>query len=288
MHIDQCGRRSSAVLSKSSFLTGLVFLGLASCGGETTQQEQLDMGTLELPLRATANGHTYQLSGYVRIEQTPYGPPYYSSYIALNGDVVSFDLPAGQYTSTLQDWLLSRELNGSQSPVEADLLSSAQQAITVFAGSKSTITYRFSTDGFVIATGTGGVDITVTVHETAPDCTPFSPGCGDGAWCAPTELTGRAVACIEHGSVPVGEPCTNPTSCVADATCRSPSPSGVGRAVCTALCPTSEVGEACADGSICTLSESGYGICTSQTCGDAGSCFPPPEPPSPPAASDAG
>ena len=59
MNIDQYARRSSAVFSKSSFLTGFVLLGLVSCGGETTQQ--YDMGTLELPLRATANGHTYQL-----------------------------------------------------------------------------------------------------------------------------------------------------------------------------------------------------------------------------------
>lgn len=284
MNIDPRGRRLSAALSRSSFVTGLALLGLASCGGEAQQlQSQGDLGTLELPLRATSNGHTYQLSGYVRIEQDPYGPPYYSNYVPLDGDVVSVDLPAGRYFSDLQDWLLSREVDGSLLRVQADLLSPARQAITVFAGSKSTLTYRFSTDGFVIATGTGGVDITVAVHETTPDCTPFGAGCGGGTWCAPTELTGRAVACIEHGSVPVGAPCMSPTSCVADATCRSASPGGVGAAVCTRLCPTSELGEECADGGRCTLSESGYGICTSVSCGDAGSCFPPP-----PQAADAG
>jgi hypothetical protein len=276
MNIDQSRRRLGADLSKSWLVSGFALLGLMSCGGET--QTVLDVGTLELPLRATANGHTYQLTGYVRVEQDPWAPPYYSNYIYLDGDVVSFDLPAARYTSELQSWQLAREVDGGLYRVEADLLSPSRQSLTVFAGSKSTLTYRFSTDGFVVATGTGGVDVTVAVNETVPDCTPFGNGCGEGTWCAPTELTGRAVACIEHGSVPLGEPCTSPTSCVAEATCRSASPTGVGQAVCTALCPTSELGEECANGRTCRLSESGYGICTSVSCGDAGSCFPPPPP----------
>jgi hypothetical protein len=239
---------------------------LTSCSStEPTQVEPkitAETGTLALPLVTSAGGHTYQLTGSF------YVYPYYNWYTA-DGDSeqLNISLTTGDYALYLYYWQLYRvSADGSWSPVTARLLSN-YQTFSIYNNSTSSVSFQFETDGIIVTTGLGTLDVNVEVTEVAPNCVPLSDDCGEGYWCPPGELVSHTPACIPVGGAALGETCRNPSDCVGNASCID---LGTG-ATCVALCGASEFDTDCDSGGLCTPQGVDYGLCAPETDpGDAG------------------
>ncbi len=143
------------------------------------EAETAASGTVSLPLTASSNGHTYRLSNaYVYI----YGPQSTALFSSSNPDekVLSASLQTGSYTAYLYNWTLERDDgHGTFVPVQASLASSSGVGFSIFNGTTSTVSYQFSTDGVIVAVGSGTLNVAVTVDEHAAVCTPFGDDCFD-------------------------------------------------------------------------------------------------------------
>jgi hypothetical protein len=225
----------------------------ASTGAETT-------GTLRVPLSAVSDGATYRLVD-VQIEVFSTSGFGFSGFIqngASGGDLTE-TLQTGSYQADLFGWALQREdASGTFQPVVATLTSPDGVPFTIDNGTTSTVTYTFQTDGVTVVVGSGTVTVAVNVNQSDAACTPLGSDCASGSWCPPASLTGADLACVPAGTVALGQPCTDPTSCVANASCFS---FGDGGAVCAALCPSSGFNLPCASGGTCQSVTSDYGFC---------------------------
>ncbi|MEN9578302.1 MAG: hypothetical protein RJA70_1311 [Pseudomonadota bacterium] len=249
-----------SLLSYSSLLVGLMASPLlVGCGTPASDSHEAAFGTLSLPLTSVANGHTYRLRNATILV---YGNTY--SYLESSDDpaetVLSASLETGNYDAYLYGgWSLERATaEGAFEPVQASLESNSATSFSILNGTTTTVAFRFQTDGVTVVVGSGGLQVVLEVNETAPVCVPFSADCGPGAWCPSSALTGAGRACIVEGVVNVGQPCTGPLDCVANATCMD---LGAGP-LCTALCPSADAGAACSSGGTCQLAGDDYGICT--------------------------
>jgi hypothetical protein len=209
-----------------------------------------------MPLTTSAGGHLYRLDAYVQL----YGPTYLTIQTSDYDSVVSVPLQTGDYTAYLYSYSLSRDDGtGNFLPVSATLVSNYAQQFTIYNQATSTISYQFETDGQIVTVGTGQLDVKFGVTETAPACTVLGSDCGDGAWCAPPELTGQPLSCLLAGATPLGQSCASPTECVANASCFD---FGTGQGpVCAALCTAAEFGATCDGGGTCTKAGTAYGVC---------------------------
>jgi hypothetical protein len=217
--------------------------------------EAAHMGELKMPLRAVAGEHTYVLSN-VGLSVSP-GYQWFSA--DQNERLLLIELAPGDYSATLESFTLNRELpSGELSPVEAQLVSDQRVNFSIFNDTTSTISFQFETDGQIVVVGTGELRVVASVEETTPICSPLSDDCGEGLWCAPSELTGQTLACLPAGGVAVGEECSSPTDCVANATCLR---FGGGEPSCTALCGSEDFDQSCSDGGTCRARGQDYGVC---------------------------
>jgi hypothetical protein len=235
---------------------------LPGCGSEPERRADASaVGELSMPLVTTANGHTYRLSGSFYVS----GPTF--QFFSMGGeDEIHANLPTGDYYAYLYSYSLSRlDDNGEFEPVQAEL-SSSYQGFTLYDKATTTLSWEFVSDGVIVKVGSGNLDVKVEVTEKPPVCTVLGTDCSEGTWCAPAELTARALACIQAGSVGVGEGCSGPTSCVANASCYD---FGAG-AVCAALCTPDLFGLACAEGGTCVQQGETYGVCTPDSTGGDG------------------
>jgi hypothetical protein len=228
----------------------------SGCGTETgsAAETRAATGTFSVPLVSETGGHRYRVQGYLYV----YGPTWTS--FDINGDVerVSTSLPAGDYTAYLYGLTLSRDDgSGNFVPVEAQLTSSSSIPFRIFNGTTTTISIQFETDGHRVTVGAGNLDVDLDVEEVAGICTLLGDDCTSETWCAPPELTGRALACIGAGSKSEGAPCTSPLECAANTSCFD---FGMGP-VCTRLCLSSDFGELCDSGGTCTEQGTEYGVC---------------------------
>jgi hypothetical protein len=228
----------------------------AACGGAPASDvDQRASGTLSLPLLATAGERTFHLQGSMYVS----GPVFTYLDLSSDAEVVSTVLPAGDYSTYLYSWALTRDDGlGNFAPVNATLVSSSNPAFSIFNQTTSTISFQFETDGQVVTDGPGSLHVAIDVNETAGVCTPFGSDCPASTWCAPPELTGAPLSCINEGPVALGEGCSSPSDCVGNASCFD---FGAG-ALCTALCSSAAFGQACADGGTCTAQGVDYGVCS--------------------------
>ncbi|MGA3123404.1 MAG: hypothetical protein ABSF69_21755 [Polyangiaceae bacterium] len=231
-------------------------------------------GTLSVPLSVTTNGSTYILANasiYI-----------YPSFCCAGGTVITTGGDGGtaEFTTTLQtgswyadlyNWTLEREDPlGGFDPVVATLTSSNYVPFTIDNGTTTTVTFTFQTDGVTVTTGSGTLNVGIAVNQTDAACTPFGDDCAAGSWCPPASLTAADLACVVAGTVALGQPCTEPLDCVANAACFTVGDAG---AVCAALCPGSDVNLPCSTGGTCQSATSAdYGICLPDSTGggDAG------------------
>ncbi|MET0595150.1 MAG: hypothetical protein ABW133_20790 [Polyangiaceae bacterium] len=234
-------------------------LGGAACSDapSASEHEQVSTGRLGLPLVTVVNGHTYRLNAQFSVcgpicvwLQTSQDP---------NETFLSTTLQTGSYDAWLSGWQLERQDSmGNFAPVQSTLVSAQSVRFSIYNDSTTTISFQFQTDGTTVVVGSGGLRVTVGVTEVPTVCTPLGNDCPSGTWCAPGALTGLPLACIPAGTVAVGDACTSPTECVANATCIDDGTSPR----CAALCPSSDIGSPCASGGTCqTSATGGYGIC---------------------------
>jgi hypothetical protein len=227
---------------------------LTGCGSDAGAEDEASKGSLSLPLLTTAGDHTYRLDGALQI----WGPQYQWLYFNEWDETASWSLTTGAYDAQLYSWALYRQdAAGSFQPVSADLIDGDYRRFEILNGTTTTISFKFETDGELVVVGNGGLNVEVEVTERAGLCTPLGDDCGEGAWCAPSELTGARLACVMAGAVEVGGECASPSDCVANASCFD---LGDG-ARCAALCPTADFGEPCATGGTCSQRGEGYGVC---------------------------
>jgi hypothetical protein len=246
------------IISRVGLAVGLMSSALfatACSGAPAAEQEERANGTLSLPLLATAGAHTFRLQGSMYVS----GPLF--AYLDLSGDseMVSTPLPAGDYSAYLYSWALTRDDGfGNFAPVDARLISSSSPVFSIFNQTTSTLSFQFETDGQLVSVGSGSLHVDVDVRETPGVCTPLGGDCPAGSWCAPPELTGAPLRCIDEGSVQLGESCSSPSDCVRNASCFE---FGAG-ARCAALCSSADFGQACSDGGTCTAQGVDYGVCS--------------------------
>ncbi len=223
-------------------------------------------GTVSLPLSTSAGGVSYQLTN---VELLLEGSVFQFLDEANPSEAaLSTPLPTGSYSALLEAWTLEKDDGtGNFAPVTATLEGSAQEPFTVFNGTTTTLTYRFLTDGVIVTVGSGSLNIVAAVDQVPPLCTPFGTDCPGGSWCPPGQLVGSDVSCIAAGSVALGQPCAEPTDCVANASCFDLG----GGPLCTALCPASEFNGPCDSGGTCVPSGVDYGVCHGAGAGDGGS-----------------
>ncbi|HEY8926937.1 MAG TPA: hypothetical protein VIU64_21290 [Polyangia bacterium] len=215
---------------------------------------------VSLPLVTETGGHRYRLrNAAISIS----GPQYLQ--LATSDDpaetVLSASLPTGTYYAYLySSWRLERDDgSGRFLPVQAEMLSSYYTSFSILNGATTTLGFRFRTDGVIVEVGAGQLKVNVSVEETSPICTPFATpdGCADGSWCPPTGLTALPRACVATGTIALGLPCLAALDCGRGAACIE----GAAGPVCTALCPSSDDGLACATGGTCQAVRTDYGVC---------------------------
>jgi hypothetical protein len=237
----------------------------AGCGGAeaptvaTAGHAGGEVGTVSLPLVTETGGHRYRLhNAFIYVS----GPPYLQ--LASSDDpaetALSAMLPTGSYYANLYNWTLERDDGaGHFRPVQASLLPPSVATFSILNGATTTLRFRFSTDGVIVEVGAGELRVDVTVDEIPPVCMPFAAedGCAPGSWCPPSGLTALPRACMSAGTIELGLPCLGALDCVAGAACTG----GDGGPVCTALCPSADVGTACATGGTCLAVKADYGVC---------------------------
>jgi hypothetical protein len=239
----------------------VVCLGLGplstACSVEAEKGEEIAAtGRLELPLIAVEGDNVYRLTGLTLFVSGPTTTWLYGSNDPSEA-VLSTALSTGDYNAYFYSGSLERaDANGTFVPVQSRLVSFSN-AFKVHNGATTTLAIVFETDGVIVTAGAGDVRVVLNVTEGAAVCTPFGQDCALGTWCPPTGLTGAARACVAEGVLGVGEPCSNPTDCVANASCFD---LGSG-AVCAELCPAANAGQACGFGGTCGGVDSEYGIC---------------------------
>lgn len=249
-----------SMLSKALLTFGLLHgtVLLNGCSADASGDADADAtetGTFSMPLITSSGTNTYRLYG----EMSLYGPIF--TYLDLGGDtdVVTETLPTGEYHASLFSWALERQVSpGEFVPVSANLVSDSSQFFSIFNQTTTSISYQFETDGENVTVGTGQLSVSIDVTEIPPVCTVLGSDCPEETWCAPSELTGAALACIAQGTVPAGGACDSPEACTGNTSCFD---FGSGP-LCAPLCLAAEFEAPCSSGGICTPQGSEYGVCT--------------------------
>jgi hypothetical protein len=235
-----------------------LLLGACSGSEPAPASEPATTGSLSLPLLASAGSHTYRLQGGLYV----YGPTFTSLDLNAETSLLTTALQTGSYTANLYSWQLTRDDGaGNFWPVTAVLVSSSSPSFTIFNQATTSLSFQFETDAQLVTVGSGALELTIDVNETAPVCTPLGDDCAVGTWCAPPELTGEPLGCIAEGSVAEGEPCSSPLDCAANSSCYN---FGSG-AVCRRLCASVDFDEPCSSGGVCTPQGVDYGVCIPET-----------------------
>jgi hypothetical protein len=234
-----------AVLHGASFLS--------ACSSDSSHQDEpAATGTLSMPLLTTAGAHTYRLEGDLYVS----GPIY--TYLDLSSDLLTANLPTGDYQASLYSWQLTRDDgSGNFLPVAATLVSDSYPPFSIFNGATSTLSFEFETDSLLVTVGSGSLNVKVDVHEAAPLCSPLGDDCAAGTWCAPPELTGASVGCIAEGPLAEGDACNSPLDCPANTSCFD---FGAG-ASCIRLCNNADFDLPCSSGGTCAAQGADYGVC---------------------------
>lgn len=240
-------------------------LAIPACSGSGSGKSVSteSTGTFSLPLSTVANGATYQLVN-ATIEIFSESGFFFDTYLSSGPEGGSTDLStslqAGSYDASLfSGWTLERQdAHGNFEPVTATLTSSSFVPFSIYNGTTTTVTYTFQTDAVTVVVGSGNLNVAIDVNTTDAACTPLGSDCASGSWCPPASLTGADLTCVPAGSVAVGQPCTGPSECVANASCFEIGDAGT---LCAALCPSSGFDLPCDSGGTCQAATSDYGIC---------------------------
>src|SRR4051812_791471 len=147
----------------------LVVTLLGGCGSKGHPPTPTDgVGTLQMALTATANGHRYRLR---QATFTVTGPTNVVLDTEAMPDAAALTavLNAGDYTILLGGpYFIERLDPAGPVRVNATLLSANPQLFATTAGATVNVPFRFATDGTVVFIGTGMVSVTTEVTEVNP------------------------------------------------------------------------------------------------------------------------
>lgn len=249
-------RKAAARTTYLSFATGIALsaLLLHGCGSEDAASEPV--GSVSLPLSASANGIDYRLSpARLRVSGVS-DPDFVQTYNASEQDVFRADLTPGQYElELLSGWVLNE---GAAPVVDRVVLESPNPVpFEVDAGAVTQVTFVFGIGDSAISFGNGQVAVDIDVNDRRLECAEDGD-CDDGDLCTIDEC--REGACV---AAPVD--CSDGNSCTSD----SCDPS-------TGACTITNVsnGTLCdLDGTLASCLRGTCFVCTSNgSCSDSNSC----------------
>lgn len=185
-----------------------VALALSGCDdGTSSSMNQAPLGRFELNLLgAGSQGNRYRLRSAVIMVQGPMSTLFFDS--EENPDAASMVslVPAGGYTSFLQEgWWLER-LDSGERVLDAALVSPNPDSFEVVDGERTRLALRFQIGAEEVVTGRGLLEIGVEVEEP-PGLSTF---CTSDAECAPAQtccIAGRYGTCQ---SLEAGQTCPLP------------------------------------------------------------------------------
>jgi hypothetical protein len=186
----------------------VVLLVLDGCGGKAdSSAEQTPIGRVELNLVGEGSqGNRYRLRDAIIMIQGPVSTLFFDSEQDPDTAVMVSLVPAGAYTSFLQEgWRLERVDSGEQ-VTNAALISTNPDSFEVLAGGRTYLALRFQVGAGEVVTGRGLLDIAVEVDEPASLSTLCSSDaeCGDAQVCC---ISGRHGICQ---SLEAGQTCPLP------------------------------------------------------------------------------
>lgn len=172
-------RCRSVLCSTQGLLLLLCCGGLSAAGcsdsdvvrAEGTSLPSTDTGQLQLALTARSDsGALYRLrqASFQVLNQDPFGG--FGTFLSSENDplatTLEATLQAGDYSIDLfSGWFLEKVIDGVATPVQATLLSSPTQFISIAANEESRVSYRFETNGDVVNFAPGRLIIEIEVSE---------------------------------------------------------------------------------------------------------------------------
>jgi hypothetical protein len=235
------------------------------CTSPTDSGSEQELGTVRLPLVSPTHG-TYRLHNATFGIATQSGTPVVTldSESDPDAEAVSATLTQGAYSVRLQDgWELdSIAADGTETPVQAALISHNPQTFEIRPSTDTDLTFTFTTGDGTVVIGEGSVNISVDVasNEGLASCDVMNIySCPSGQTCLLADASGRTF-CATAGSLPVGSPCSA-DQCVAGAQCLKVDPSNPDQGVCTQFCNTNASLFGCNCVSLFLDNNSSAGIC---------------------------
>jgi hypothetical protein len=143
---------------------GMVSLCTACGGGDAVllQPGPERSGQLELSLSAEHDGVIYRLEASFEVT----GPTSLTLQSAASDDTLSASLAPGAYRVAIApDFRLLKETEEGLSPVQAELVSPAEQAVEIAPRATSRIAYRFRVEGVIIDLDPGTLEIGIEVER---------------------------------------------------------------------------------------------------------------------------
>lgn len=130
-----------------------------------------DTGQLQLALTARSDsGALYRLrqASFHVLNRDPFGG--FATLLSTENDplasTLEATLPAGDYVIDLfGGWFLEKVIDGLATPVQATLLSSPTQFVSITANEESLVSYRFETNGEIIELSPGRLIVEIEVTE---------------------------------------------------------------------------------------------------------------------------
>lgn len=152
-------------------LVSVALPGFVACNDAGTQESQ--SGTVSLPLTTMSRfGTTYRLTNatFSVTGGTLTSAVSLSSATDPTVTSLSSELSTGSYSMALQPgWqMVSVDAAGATTVVNAILVSASTQAFAVAEQTVTEVSYLFNVNGIIVSTGTGTVQVNVSVNDVGP------------------------------------------------------------------------------------------------------------------------
>jgi hypothetical protein len=209
VHVVTIARRALRVLGLAPFALMLAPLALAGCSESAPKEVAPEgpLGRVELNLVGQGSqGTLFRLRDAVVTVQGPDQTLFFDSEADPDATSFSAVVPAGLYSSFLQEgWRLERVDNG-KAVVDAALISPNPEFFDVFEGERTRVALRFRAGQDVVVTDPGLLEIVLEVEEEPS----ASTQCSSDADCGPSQVCCLAGFLGSCQTLAPGEACPLP------------------------------------------------------------------------------
>jgi hypothetical protein len=181
----QEGVSRKGVWQKGLLLVALLWLGGCDASTPAAKEETGPVGRVELNLVGQGSqGTLFRLRDAVVMVQGPTQTLFFNSEDNPDSTTFSAVLPAGSYSSFLQEgWRLER-LDGGKTVANAALISNNPDFFDIIEGDRTAVALRFQVDRDIVVTNPGLLEISLQVEEEAGP----TPICSTNADCSAGEV----------------------------------------------------------------------------------------------------